>query len=102
MSDEFRKDMPPIMAMPTHADGMKDCAVGTSTAVHTVTLSSGRAFSVLVHYQPDFPVGYCVLLDRAEGEALIELLKCAMDDVDRINDGKAPLARHYDPEAKLN
>jgi hypothetical protein len=102
MSDEYRSNMPPIMEMPTHADGMKDCAVATSTAVHSVTLSTGRAYAVLVHYQRDFPVGYCSLLDREEGEAMIELLRCAMDDADRINQGKTPLARPYNPDAKLN
>lgn len=101
MSDPHRV-LPSLMAFPTHADGMKDCAVSTSTAVHTATLESGKAYAVLVHYQPDFPVGYAAVLDRAEAEAMIELLKCALDDADRINAGKVPLAREYDPEAKLN
>jgi hypothetical protein len=101
MSDPYR-DLPPIMSMPTHEEGMKDCAVGISTAVHSVQLPSGKAYATLVLNQPGFPIGYATFVDRQEGEAMIALLQNAMDDADRMNAGEAPLAMLYDPDRKLN
>ncbi len=101
MSDPDRV-LPPMVELPTHADGMKDCFVATSTAVHAATLESGKSYATLVHYQKDFPVGCGAFFDREEGEALIELIRFAMDDADRLNAGKPALALSYDPDRRTN
>ncbi|MYL98743.1 hypothetical protein GR702_13315 [Novosphingobium sp. FGD1] len=85
--------VPPLMHFPTHEEGLKRCLVMTSTAVHTATLPSGASFAALVINAPQHPCGAAVLMDRAETEAMIALLQNALDDADRLNAGKRPLAR---------
>ena len=63
------------------------------SAGDTVTLASGKSYAVIVNNTPDAPCGAFVAMDRAEGEALIALLKNAMDDADRLNSGKPAFAR---------
>lgn len=85
--------LPPIMTMMTHDEGMKDCAVMTDCAVHTVEMADGCAYAAMVFNQRECPIGAAVFLNRAEAEAQIALLRNALDDADRINSGKPPLAR---------
>lgn len=92
MTDPNRM-LPPILEMQTHDQGMKDCAVMTDTAVHTVVMAGGRAYAAMVFNQQECPIGAVIILDRAEAEAQIALLNNALDDADRINSGKPPLAR---------
>ena len=92
MSDPNRM-LPPIMEMLTHDQGMKDCAVMTSTAIHTVVMAGNTAYAAMVLNQRECPIGAVIFLDRAEAEAQITLLQNALDDADRINSGKPPLAR---------
>lgn len=87
--------LPPVMEMMTHDQGMKDCAVMTDCAVHTITMADGRAYAAMVFNQRECPVGATVVLNRAEAEAQIALLMNALDDADRINSGKPPLARNH-------
>lgn len=85
--------LPPILEMLTHDQGMKDCAVMTSTAVHTAVMAGGRAYAAMVFNQAECPIGAVIILDRAEAEAQIALLNNALDDADRINRGEQPIAR---------
>ncbi len=85
--------LPPILEMLTHDQGMKDCAVMTTTAVHTAVMAGGRAYAAMVFNQAECPIGAVIIVDRAEAEAQIALLYNALDDADRINAGKPPLAR---------
>lgn len=85
--------LPPILEMMTHDQGMKDCAVMTDCAVHTVTMAGGQAYAAMVFNQCECPIGAVIILTRAEAEAQIALLNNALDDADRINSGKPPLAR---------
>jgi hypothetical protein len=96
------RDLPAIMQMPTHDEGLKDCATATSVAVHAVTLSNGHSYAAVVFNQPGFPIGYANVINRAEGEAIIELLRLALDDADRLNAGGKSMAMEFDPKATLN
>lgn len=95
--DQSRR-LPPVMEMMTHDQGMKPCAAMTDCAVHTITMEDGRAFAAMVFNERECPIGATVVLNRAEAEAQIALLQNALDDADRINSGKPPLARQ-DPGA---
>ncbi|WP_066650727.1 MULTISPECIES: hypothetical protein [Sphingomonas] len=90
--DQSRR-LPPVMEMMTHDQGMKDCAVMTDCAVHTIVMADGRAYAAMVFNQRECPVGATAVLNRAEAEAQIALLMNALDDADRINSGNPPLAR---------
>jgi len=85
-----RGDMPHVLEMLTHDQGMKDCIVCTSTAIHTVKIK-GKHFAALVINQSQSPCGAVALLDRQEVEAQIALLKNAIEDAERMDEGKAPL-----------
>jgi hypothetical protein len=82
---------PPVLEMLTHDQGMKDCFVATTAAVHTVKMPDGQHFAALVLNQAECPIGAVVLLDRAELDAQIALLRNAIDDADRMDVGLAPL-----------
>lgn len=92
MTDPNRM-LPPILEMMTHDQGMKDCAVMTDCAIHTVVMAGGRAYAAMVFNQRDCPIGAVTILSRAEAEAQIQLLNNALDDADRINRGEPPIAR---------
>lgn len=92
----------PIEQFPTRDQGKKDCAVSTTCAIHTITTTSGKAYAAIVFNQEHCPIGYASVMDRTEAEAHIALLQNALDDADRINGGKAPLAQIYNPDRKLN
>lgn len=84
------RTLPPVCEMMTHDQGMKDCFVATSTAIHTVEIN-GKHFASMVFNQAECPIGACVFLDRSEVEAQITLLKNAIDDAERMDQGLKPL-----------
>ena len=55
-------ELPPILELLTHDQGMKECAVSTSTAIHTIVLPDGRAFATIVFNQNSCPIRYTALL----------------------------------------
>lgn len=90
MADTARHNLPHVMKMPTHDQGMKDCIVTTSVAVHTVEIR-GKHFAALVINQNECPLGAVSFLDRAEVEAQIALLNNAIEDAERMERGEAPI-----------
>lgn len=82
--------LPPILELETHDQGMKNCAVMTSSAILNLQTPSGKWYAAIVMNQPTMPVGCVALLDGDEIDAHIALLRNAKEDADRLNAGKAP------------
>lgn len=84
------RTVPAIMkAVPGHS-GPVDAITMNETAVHTITLPEGH-FACIVQTNPALGYGAITILDRAEVEAHIQLLRNAMDDAERLDRGEAPV-----------
>jgi len=85
------RTVPPVMDAPGHNGVMRRCVVMTECAISTIKLPEG-AFACIVASLPNpkRPASI-MLLDRAEVEAHITLLRNAMDDANRIEAGLAPI-----------
>lgn len=81
-----KRTLPPLLGCPTHTAPVKMCAVMTATAIHTIEVE-GRHFACMVTDRPDLSLGAVSVMDRAEVEAAIALLRNAIDDADRLNAG---------------
>lgn len=92
------RTVPPVMEAPTHGGLVKPCVVMTEVAFHTITLKEG-SFAAVVHSLPgeDGPAVISIL-DRDDVEAWIVLLRNAMEDAERIDQGKAPI--HAPPSTR--
>lgn len=90
----------PILEMLTHDQGMKDCFVATSAAIHTVEIPGYGHCAALVLNQAECPIGAVILLDREELEAQVLLLRNAIADADRMDVGLAPI--HATPSLARN
>lgn len=90
MTDPHRI-LPATIYAQTHDQGDKQCVVSTSSAISTVTLSNGHSYAAIVQNQQGCPMGYITLLDRAEFEAHVALLRNAIEDAERLDAGKHPL-----------
>lgn len=90
---------PPLIEMMTHDQGMKDCFVATTSAVHTVGID-GQYVAALVINQPGCPIGAVILLNRTEMDAHIALLRNAIDDAERMAKGLSPI--HAAPSLRRN
>lgn len=79
----------PVMAAPTHShpEGIP-CFVMNECAIHTVTLPEG-AFSAIVHAceGPTGGVAVIAILDHDEVEEHIRLLRNAVEDAKRLDNG---------------
>lgn len=84
------RTVPAFMEAPTHSGGVQPCRVMTETAIHTVTLPEG-SFACIVHSLAGGQLGVIALLDRDEVEAHIQLLRNAMDDAERLDQGLPPI-----------
>lgn len=82
--------LPRVMDGLTHDEGTKRCIVMTSTAIHTIGLAEGH-FACMVLNQPGSPAGAIIVLTREEVEAQITLLRNAIEDAERLDQGKAPI-----------
>lgn len=91
---------PPLLEMLTHDQGMKDCFVAKSAAIHTVEIPGYGHCAALVLNQAECPIGAVILLDREELEAQIALLRNAIADADRMDVGLAPM--HAAPSLTRN
>lgn len=90
MSDPNRQ-LPPFVTMETHSQGSKPCMVCTDSSVSTASLGSGH-YVVVVTNQVESPCGSVAIYSKEEAEAQIALLQLALDDVNRLYDGKPPLS----------
>lgn len=82
--------LPRVMDGLTHEQGIKPCIVMTSTAFQTVKLAEGH-FACMVLNQPGSPAGAMIVLSREEVETLIATLRNAIEDAERLDQGKAPI-----------
>ena len=89
MSNDTRQNLPPTIELFTHDQGVKDCIVATSVAILTVNIG-GKHYAALVLNRADAPLATVALLDRQEFESQSQLLGHALEDADRLDQGKAP------------
>lgn len=85
-----QRTVPPVIEAPTHGGAIKPCIVMTECAIHTITLAEG-SFAAIVHSLPDREAAVIALLDRAEVEAHITLLRNAIEDAELLDAGKGPI-----------
>ncbi len=76
----------PIMDAPVHGGGTAQAVVMTESAISTITLAEG-SFACFVQSTPGCPFAAISILDRDEVEAHILLLRNAMEDAERIDQG---------------
>lgn len=84
------RTVPPFIDAPTHSGGVQACRVMTETAIHTVTLAEG-SFAAIVNSLAGGQLASICILDRDEVEHHIGLLRNAMEDAERIDQGLAPV-----------
>lgn len=80
------RNLPPMLHCPTHAGTVKMCAVMTRAAIHTIEVD-GRHFACVVTDRPDLSLGAVSIMDRAEVEAAVTLLRNAIEDAERLDAG---------------
>lgn len=88
------RSVPPVLDCPVHGGAVKPCMVATSNAVHTLDLPEGH-FAALVLDAPNLGIGAVAIMERAEVEALILLLRNAVEDAELLDAGKP--AKHAAP-----
>lgn len=84
------RNVPPIVHAPCHKGAIKPCVTMTEVAIHTITLAEG-SFAAIVASTPEGPTGSIQFLDRDEVEAHITLLRNAMEDAERLDQGLPPI-----------
>lgn len=84
------RTVPPFITAPTHSGGLQPCRVMTECAIHTVTLEEG-SFACIVSSLPNGQLAVINILDRDEVEAHITLLRNAMEDAERLDQGLEPI-----------
>ena len=76
----------PIMEAPLHDGRTGQAVVMTESAISTITLPEG-SFACFVQSTPGCPFAAISILDRDEVEAHIQLLRNAMEDAERLDQG---------------
>jgi hypothetical protein len=79
-----------FLEAPTHSGGVQPCRTMTETAIHTVTLAEG-SFACIVNSLSDGRLATICILDRDEVETHITLLRNAMEDAERLDQGLEPI-----------
>jgi hypothetical protein len=95
------RTLPPVMAAPSHShpEGVP-CFVGTETAIHTISLPEGSFAAMVVAQEgPTGGVAILSILDRDEVEEHIRLLRNAIDDAERIDQGLPPIHAQGGPRS---
>lgn len=82
------RTVPPFIDAPTHGGRIVNCRTATECAIHTAGLPEGH-FVALVLSNPDREDGAVAILDRDEVEAHITLLRNAIEDAERLDQGKS-------------
>ena len=86
--------LPPVVMAPSHShpEGVP-CFVGTETAISTMTLGHFGSFAAIVVAceGPSGGVAVLSVLDRDEVEEHIRLLRNAIDDAERVDQGLPPI-----------
>ena len=92
------RTLPPVIEAPGHNGLTRRCVVMTECAISIIKLPEG-AFACIVASvpNPNRPASI-MLLDREEVEANITLLRNAMEDAERIDQGLAPI--HASPSLR--
>lgn len=85
-----KRTLPLMVLAPTGTGALKCCQVMTAETILTVQLPEGH-FAAVVTDRPDLDGGSIQILDRAEVEAHIELLRNAIEDAERLDAGLPPV-----------
>jgi hypothetical protein len=80
------REVPSVITAPVHGGGEKPCVTMTECAIHTMEVE-GKHYAAIVHSRPDLRTGSIAILDRAEVEAHITLLRNAIEDAERLDAG---------------
>ena len=82
-----KREVPGVIPTPTHGGRVLPCLTFTECAIHTIILEEG-AFAAIALSNPHDPHGAVAILDADEVDAHIVLLRNAIEDAERHNDGK--------------
>lgn len=100
MSKNRQRTVTPFLELPVHGEaGRKPCRVMTTVAIHTIEVD-GKWFAAVVHHRPGDEFGCVSILDEADVEVQITLLRNAIQDADRLERGEAAI--HATPSLRRN